>query len=104
MATPKSAYQVEAIAIPFARAALRTASQVAFVAAGSETVSLAHTYVPSPRSKRMRIATAGFARIGGDRHTTSLNTAAGPAAPPPNNPPPNPPPRTFCVCLLDFAI
>src|SRR2546427_3454963 len=81
MATPKSAYQVEAIAIPFARAALRTASQVAFVAAGSETVSLAHAYVPSPRSKRMRISTAGFAKAGGERHTTSRNAAAVAAAP-----------------------
>src|SRR5437867_11886050 len=61
-ATPRSAYQVEAIAIPFVLAAPRTASQVAFVAAGSETVSLAHSYVPSPRSNTLRLSTAGFAK------------------------------------------
>src|SRR5947209_16087080 len=69
-ATPKVEYQVDTIAIPFALAALSTARQVAFVAAGSETVSFAQTYVPSPRSRRMRIPTAGFARMGGERHTT----------------------------------
>src|SRR5256885_14705660 len=79
-ATPKVEYQVDTIAIPFALAALSTARQVAFVAAGSETVSFAQTYVPSPRSKRMRIPTAGFARMGGERHTTRRNTAAVPAA------------------------
>src|SRR2546427_12346432 len=75
MATPKDEYQVDTIAIPFALAALSTARQVAFVTAGSETVSFAHTYVPSPRSKRMRMPTAGFARIDGERNTMRRNTA-----------------------------
>src|SRR5438093_8439772 len=86
MATPKDAYHVDTIATPFALAALRTASQVALVTAGSETVSFAHTYVPSPRSNRIRIPTAGFARAGGKRHTTGVNRARGAAAHRTDNP------------------
>src|SRR2546426_12454984 len=100
-ATPKVEYQVDTIAIPFALAALSAARQVAFVAAGSETVSFAQTYVPSPRSKRMRIPTAGFTRMDGGRHTTRRNTAAAAAAPPAINPTRTPPPRTVDECFLD---
>src|SRR5947208_6248201 len=68
MATPKDAYHVDTIATPFALAALRTASQVALVTAGSETVSFAHTYVPSPRSNRIRIPPQDSrGRVGKDR-------------------------------------
>src|SRR2546429_9719343 len=76
MATPKDAYHVDTIATPFALAAPRTASQVALVTAGSETVSVAHTYVPSPRSNRIRIPTAGFARAGGRSHPPRVNPSA----------------------------
>src|SRR5436309_13193709 len=81
MATPKDAYHVDTIATPFAFAALRTASQVALVTAVSETGSFAHTYVPSPKSNRIRIPTAGFARAGRERHTTRTIQATVAAAP-----------------------
>src|SRR5207245_11596775 len=103
-ATPKVEYQVDTIAIPFALAALSTARQVAFVAAGSETVSFAQTYVPSPRSRRMRIPTAGFARMGGERHTTRRNTAAVPAAPRAIHPTCTSSPSTVDVGYINLTI
>src|SRR3989442_13804113 len=64
IATPSPLNQVDRIEIPFASATVFTATQVAFVAAGSGTVAFAHTYVPSPRSKRTTMPAEGLARAG----------------------------------------
>src|SRR5437879_240732 len=76
IATPQQAYHADAIATPFARAASWTASHVALVRDGSGTTPLAQTYVPSPKSKRIRMDAPGFAEAVNEISVADTSTPA----------------------------